>query len=70
MTENDVRKMLKQACEKAGSQRAFARQHGLSAAYITDVLLARRAPAKAICKALGLQMTVRYLIEFRKYKKA
>lgn len=68
MTENDVRKMLKRACNEAGSQRAFARKHGLSAAYISDVLLGHRAPAGTICRALGLQMTVRYITE-RKYRR-
>ena len=52
--------MLRAECEKLGSQRAFARRHKLSAAYVSDVLLGRRDPAEAICKALGIKRTVTF----------
>lgn len=68
MTADDVRKMLAQACEKAGSQRAWAKRHNLSAAYVTDVLRGHRAPAEAICKALGIKQVVTYSIIYVKAK--
>ena len=68
MTADDVRKMLAQACEKASSQRAWAKRHNLSAAYVSDVLLGRREPAEAICKALNVKRTVSYSITYVKAK--
>lgn len=70
MTEEDVRALLRLACDKAGSQRAFARKHKLSAAYVSDVIRGSRTPAHSICKALGLTRAVRYLVEYRKHGKA
>jgi hypothetical protein len=55
MTSDQVRGMLRAACKKAGSLRAWARQHDLSAAYVSDVLLGRRAPGPAILEAFGLK---------------
>ena len=47
--------MLRTACEKAGSMRAWARQHQLSAAYVSDVLAERRDPGPAICDIFGIE---------------
>lgn len=54
MTAADVRAMLQVACDRAGGIRAWARQHKLSAAYISDILLGRRGAGPSILKALGL----------------
>ena len=54
MTEAQVRKALKRACEAAGSQREFARQAGVSAVYVGDVLAGKRAPGKAILAFLRI----------------
>lgn len=55
MTASDVRGILQKACDKAGGIRAWARQHGLSAAYVSDVLLDRREPGPSICQVFGLE---------------
>ena len=55
MTTDDVRDLLKRACERAGTQGAWAKAHEVSAAYVSDVLLGRRDPGPAICEALGLE---------------
>lgn len=47
--------MLRAACRKAGSMRAWARQHELSAAYVSDVLMGRREPGPAICDAFEIE---------------
>ena len=54
MTAADVRAMLKRACTAAGTARAWAEKHGVSQAYVSDVLRGRRDPGEAICRALGL----------------
>jgi hypothetical protein len=50
----DVVGLLRDACEKAGSQRAWATSHGFSPAYISDVLNRRRDPSETVAIALGL----------------
>lgn len=67
MTASDVRAMLKRACEKAGSNRAWALARDLSPAYVGDVLNGRRDPGPAICEALGIE---RVVVETVTYKKA
>ena len=55
MTAGEVRELLRKACEKAGTQGAWAKAHEVSAAYVSDVILGRRDPGPAICEALGLE---------------
>lgn len=60
MSELDPVAELMRAVEAAGSQRAWARQHGISLGYVNDVLLGRREPGPAILAALGIVREVRY----------
>ncbi len=62
MNAKQVVEMLRKEVEKAGGQRAWARNNGLSSAHVNDVLHGNRKPADAICKGLGL---IRILV-FRK----
>jgi hypothetical protein len=55
-----VRKLLQVACDDAGSQIAWARQHGLTGAYVSDVLQAKRAPGVSILEALGVEREITY----------
>ena len=57
----DVRVRLTRACAAAGGQKAWAEKNGVSAAYISDVLNARREPGEAILRGLGLRKIVRYV---------
>lgn len=61
----DVCRLLRQACKAAGSQQAWAAQNGVSPAYVSDVLNARREPGDSILAALGLRRVVKY-VEVRK----
>lgn len=61
----EVYRRLQAACAAAGSQQAFALQHGISPAYVSDVLHARRDPGDSILRALGLRRVVKY-VEARK----
>jgi hypothetical protein len=67
MTADDVRKLLKTACDKAGSLRAWARNNNLSPAYVSDVTLGKRAPGPSICEALGIE-AVKPVTAYRKTK--
>lgn len=67
-TAADVRIMLKVGCDEAGSMRAWARNHKLSAAYVSDVILGRREPGPSVCAVLGLE-AVRHETTYRKVKR-
>lgn len=69
MTADDVRKMLKRACEKAGSNRAWAAANDVTAAYVSDVLLGRREPGPSICAALGVERVVVQTVDYKQLSK-
>lgn len=56
-----VRQLLQGECRKAGGQKAWAMQHEMSPAYVSDVLQSVRAPGPTICAALGLERVVYYV---------
>ena len=60
MTTDEVRELLLEMCEEAGSQQAWAKAHRISPQYVTDVLKERRAPGDKILSALGLRRAVTY----------
>lgn len=51
---------LRRACRTAGGQAHWAKRHGISPAYVSDVLSGRRAPGPKILAPLGLIETVSY----------
>lgn len=57
----DVYAMLRKECKAAGSQSKFAEKHGVSAAYVSDVLNGRQDPGPALLTALGLRRVVLYV---------
>jgi hypothetical protein len=56
----EVCRRLSAACKAAGSQKAWAEKHGVSPAYVSDVINALRPPGQSILDALGLVRVVRY----------
>lgn len=58
MTVNDVRRLLREACEDAGGQAAFARSIRISREMVRLVLAGERKPGEAILGALGLERVV------------
>lgn len=60
MDANDVRELLRAACEKAGGQAAWAVRAKVSAAYVSDILQGRRDPGKKVTDALGIKRIVEY----------
>lgn len=63
LSEEFVRDFLREECAKAGGQAAWAELHGVSAAYVNDVLHGRRDPGDSICVPLGLRRQVTYLYD-------
>jgi hypothetical protein len=51
---------LRAECAKAGSQKAWAEAHGISPAYLSDVMTGRREPSDSILGPLGLKRVVSY----------
>ncbi|MGX9966083.1 hypothetical protein ACVFYP_22345 [Roseomonas sp. F4] len=51
---------LRQACDAAGGQKAWAEAHGLTAQHVNDVLSCRREISDRVLAALGLRRVVRY----------
>lgn len=55
----DVKEALKSVAKP--TQAEWARTHGISAAYVSDVIQGRREPGEKILKALGLEKVVTYV---------
>lgn len=53
-TADQVRNRLRSACDAAGGQAAWARDHGVSPQYVCDVLTGGREPGMALTTGLGL----------------
>ena len=60
MNTDAVRDMLRNACNAAGTQAAWAAKHKLAPTYVSDVLNGNRDPGEKICKALGIEPEVSY----------
>ena len=60
LSANDVRKRLSEECAAAGSQAAWAREHGVSGPYVNDVINGRREPGQAILDALKIRRVTGY----------
>jgi hypothetical protein len=52
--------VLREACRKAGGQKAWGEKHGFSASFVSDVLNAKRPIPDSVVAALGLVKVVRY----------
>lgn len=65
MTEQEVIQRIREAVKRAGSLRAFAKPHGLTASYIHDVLHKRRAVSERIAAIVGVERIVTVEYRFR-----
>lgn len=61
LREEEVVARLREACQAAGGQTAWASAHGISPAYVNDVARGRRGPGESVLRGLGLQRDVRYV---------
>lgn len=58
---SEVRNRLREACDKAGSQIAWARVHDLNISYVSEVQRGTRAPGSKVLAALGLVRVIDYV---------
>ena len=66
MTAEKVREALAVACEHAGSAAKWAKRHGLSRGYVSDILLGRRAPGESVLSPLGFEKIARSTVTYRR----
>jgi hypothetical protein len=55
MNETEAREFFRESVRAAGGVRAWARKHGLSAPFVSDVFNCHRGMTKTVCAALGLR---------------
>lgn len=60
LTIDDVRELLRKACEQAGNQNRWAKAHGISRGNLTAVLKGRKDPGDQFLKALHLVKVVSF----------
>ena len=60
MNLQEVIERLRRACRQAGGQNHWARRHGLSQAYVSDVLTGKKPPGPRLLAALGLRLVTTY----------
>jgi hypothetical protein len=60
MTSDEVRELMRLACQEAGGPKAWAVAHGISPAYVYDALAGRREMGAKILSALGLTKSIDY----------
>lgn len=60
MTPDSMRALIRRACREAGSQKAWAKQHNINEAFLSQVLRGEREPSPAILDPLGMERVVVY----------
>ena len=60
MNAEEVRRILRSACENRGGQKNFAEFARVSQQYVSDVLNGKREPGEAILDALNIERVVTY----------
>jgi hypothetical protein len=55
MNRNEFTKLLVDACDAAGSQKAWASAHGFAGSFVSDVIKERRKPSERMLSALRLR---------------
>lgn len=56
LDEDGVRGKLRQACDAAGGQKAWALANGFGRSYVHDVLKGNRRPSKNLAARLGCEL--------------
>lgn len=60
MTLKEIRQMLRSRAVEAGSQRALAKELGVSEVYMGNVIMGRKTPGPAILGPLNLRRVISY----------
>jgi transcriptional regulator with XRE-family HTH domain len=61
MTRDELMKLIQQRVEQTGTQAALARELGITAVYLGDVLSGKREPGPKILDALGIRRVITYV---------
>lgn len=61
LTVTQVIELLKAEAEKAGTQKALAKAMGVSASFLSDIILGKRDPTGKVLDYLGLVKSHAYL---------
>lgn len=69
MTEQEVIERLRVAVDEAGGQRAFARAHGFSVAYVNDVLRGKRTLSVRMLATIGVRREILHVVSYHKTAK-
>lgn len=62
MTEQEALCVLAAQIEQCGSAQAWAKKHGVSPSYVSDVRMGRRDMGEKMLSALGLERVVTYRV--------
>jgi len=60
MTRDELVKLLQQEVQRKGTQAALAKELGITAAYLGDVLNGKRMPGPTLLNALGFRRVITY----------
>jgi hypothetical protein len=60
LTSAQLREQLEKAVEAAGTQTAWAKRHGISVAYVNDLLRERKEFSDAVARKLGYRRVLMY----------
>jgi DNA-binding transcriptional regulator YdaS (Cro superfamily) len=60
LDSDGVRALMRQACNEAGTQKAWAEKIGVSPGFVSDILKGGREPSGAVLRAPGLERAVMY----------
>jgi transcriptional regulator with XRE-family HTH domain len=66
MTRDELVKLLQRRVQTAGTQAALAKELGITAAYLGDVLNGKRKPGPTVLNALGFRRVITYVKDEKK----
>lgn len=61
LTDREVRRLLSQACEMAGSQSEWARLHRIPVSVVSETVRGTRGASDSVLAAMGLMRVVRFI---------
>lgn len=59
-TEEEIRALLRERCDQAGSAKAWASANGMAFSYVSEVLRGEKRPGKLLLEKLGYVRTREY----------
>ena len=66
MTRDELIELLQRKVQRAGTQAALAKELGITAAYLGDVLNGKRKPGPTLLNAIGFRRVITYVKDDKK----